>query len=79
MIELEESMHDAVLYAVLELYQVPAIRESGETIGLLHDHTKTGSFSVRSRFCPFEYKIYTMYRYFYQVPAKNLYAFLVSS
>jgi hypothetical protein len=25
-----------------------------------NDHSKTGSFSVRSRFCPIEYKIYLM-------------------
>jgi hypothetical protein len=37
---------------------------SGETIGLRHDHSKTGSFSVRSRFCPSKYKIYIIYRFF---------------
>ena len=56
------------MHAAPELYQVLAVREK---IGLLHDHSKTGSFSFRSRFCPFEFKIHIMYRYFYQVPAKK--------
>ena len=41
---------------------------SGAEIGLRHDHSKTGSFSVFSRFCPLKYKIYIVYRYFYFLP-----------
>ena len=56
-------MHDAVLNVLPELYRAVSVRTEDMTARTII--AKTGSFSVRSRFCPFEYKIYVMYRYFY--------------
>ena len=39
-------------------FDLPLHLDSVEEIGLLQDHSKTGSFYVRSRFCPSNYKIY---------------------
>ena len=73
LIQLEDSIENCIVHAVLELYPAISIEQSGETIGLLHDHSKTGRFSVRPRLCPFEYKNYIMHRYYYLLPGSTVY------
>ena len=48
---------------------------SWEEIGLRNDHSKTGSFSVFSKFCPLKHKIYIVYQYFYFTWLKSLLVF----
>ena len=52
----EHVMHDAVLHNIFKMPSMFGLR--GGDSGLRHGHSKTGSFSVRPRFCPSEDKIY---------------------
>jgi hypothetical protein len=65
LLQLRLSMENRIVHAASLRRSRNSIEQSGEKIGLLHAHIKTGSFSVCSRFYSFEYKIYIIHSYYY--------------